>query len=334
MNILFSCAGRRNYLLSYFRETLGGRGKLLATDSSEAAPAMKEADIAIVVPRVHEVGYIDVLMDICSSHNVGILISLNDHELPILAENKDRFSAIGTTVVVSSLEVVELCFDKGETAAFAENIGIKTPKTFDSILSVEKSLSENAVSFPLFVKPRWGTASSGIELVENMEELRLAWDFGQRKISRLGLRSGGEGKSSLLVQQALPGNEYGVDVVNDLQGSYQATFVKRKLGMRSGETDKAITEENPALVAAGERIGKALGHVGNLDCDFFVDKDDIYLLEMNPRFGGGYPFTSEAGADIPAALVAWAEGREPPSSWRNIVVGVMSAKCDRLVRLN
>src|SRR5690606_38983435 len=115
-----------------------------------------------------------------------------------------------------------------------------------------------SLAFPLFVKPRWGTASSGIERVETIEELELAWKFGIRKLARQGLRTGNGKVSGLLIQQALPGHEYGVDIVNDLEGNYKATFIKRKLGMRAGETDKAVTENNPALKAAAEKIAVAL----------------------------------------------------------------------------
>lgn len=333
MNILFSCAGRRNYLLKYFREALRGDGSVLATDLSPLAPAMAEADKALTVPRVDASGYIDELINICKDNEVGLLISLNDHELPILASSKDKFQQVGTKIVVSAPSVVELCFDKGATARFAEELGIKVPHTFEHLEEARSAIASGALTFPLFVKPRWGTASTGIEKVENIDELELAWHFGIRKLDRQGLRTGDDKASGLLIQQALPGHEYGVDIVNDLDGRHQATFIKRKLGMRAGETDKAVTEDNPSLKAAAQRIAIALKHIGNLDCDFFVNGDEIYLLEMNPRFGGGYPFTAEAGGDVPAALIAWAKGLEPPVGWDNLQIGITTAKCDRLVRV-
>ena len=112
----------------------------------------------------------------------------------------------------------------------------------------------------------------------------------------------------LIAQEKVTGTEYGLDIVNDLAGRHVTTFVKRKLAMRAGETDKAVTVSHPALEAVGRRIGEALRHIGNLDCDVFVDGERFWVLELNPRFGGGYPFTHRAGANLPAALIAWAQG--------------------------
>lgn len=334
MNILFSCAGRRNYLLQYFKNALAGSGSVFATDSSLLAPTMAEADESFLVPPVNAENYLEVLLGICKDNKVGMVISLNDHELPILAAAKDRFAEIGTQVVVSDLSVIELCFDKGLTERFSEEIGIKTSLTFTSLESATQAIEANTLKFPIFVKPRWGSGSAGIEKVENMHELNLAWEFNNIKLNRWGLRVGDQQESGLLIQQALPGHEYGIDIINDLEGNYQATFVKQKLGMRAGETDKAKTLNFPIFEEIGRKISAALGHIGNLDCDFFVDGDDIYLLEMNPRFGGGYPFSAEAGVDVPAALIAWALGKEPDASWKDIKFDVTTAKCDRLVKVS
>ena len=331
MNILFSCAGRRNYLLKYFKNALADKGQVFTTDLSSTAPAMAEADRAFLVPKVDADNYIDSVLTICKDNDVRLIISLNDHELPILAAAKDKFLAIGTTAIISELPIIELCFDKERTADFAINLGIKTPLTFVNLESAIQALETGKLTFPLFIKPRWGSGSAGIERVESVEELTLTWKLSNIKLARLGLRLGNENESGLLIQQALPGNEYGVDIVNDLKGNYRATFIKQKLAMRAGETDKAKTVHLPALEEIGQKISKSLGHIGNLDCDFFVDGDDIYLLEMNPRFGGGYPFTAEAGVDVPAALVAWAAAKEPDPNWLNIKFNITSAKCDRLV---
>ena len=333
MNILFSCAGRRNYLLQYFKNALAGSGKVFATDSSLLAPTMAEADESFLVPPINADHYLEALLGICKNNEVRLVVSLNDHELPVLAAAKKKFAAIGTTVVVSDLPVIELCFNKGLTERFCEKVGIMTSLTFTSLESATQAIEAKTLKFPIFVKPRWGSGSAGIERVESLHELNLAWELNNIKLDRLGLRVGDDQDPGLLIQQALPGMEYGVDIVNDLEGNYQATFVKQKLGMRAGETDKAKTVNMPIFEEIGKKISIALGHIGNLDCDFFVDGDDIYLLEMNPRFGGGYPFSAEAGVDVPAALIAWVLGVQPHSSWKDIKFNVTTAKCDRLVKV-
>ena len=334
MNILLSCAGRRNYLVRYFKNALAGKGKIFATDISPLAPTIAEVDQYFIVPRVDANNYLETLLKICKDNKIDMIVSLNDHELPVLAAAKEQFSAIGTTVIVSDLSVIELCFDKDQTTEFAKKLGIKTSLTFTTLDSAVQAISIGTLKFPLFVKPRWGSGSAGIERVESLKELKLAWELNTIKLARLGLRVGHQDDPSLLIQQALPGYEYGVDIVNDLKGNYQATFIKQKLGMRAGETDKAKTVDLPIFEAIGQKISVALKHMGNLDCDFFVDGDDIYLLEMNPRFGGGYPFSAEANVDVPSALISWVEGKEPDPHWKEIKFNVTTAKCDRLVKLS
>jgi carbamoyl-phosphate synthase large subunit len=135
----------------------------------------------------------------------------------------------------------------------------------------------------------------------------------------------------VLIQECLTGEEYGLDVINDLDGTYVTTFAKRKLKMRAGETDRSTTVQSDRLSAVGRTIGRMLGHVGNLDCDVFLNETGCYVLEMNPRFGGGYPFSHIAGANLPAALIAWARGEEPHPSWFQIEPGVTASKFYDLV---
>ena len=112
MNILFTCAGRRRYLLNYFKEIIGDSGKIIATDMQLSAPALTAADVKIQVPRVYTEDYIPTTLNICKEYKVDVLISLNDLELPILAERKYDFEAIGTKVIVSDSNVIDICFDK------------------------------------------------------------------------------------------------------------------------------------------------------------------------------------------------------------------------------
>ena len=112
----------------------------------------------------------------------------------------------------------------------------------------------------------------------------------------------------VIVQKKIEGQEYGLDVINDLNRNYQTTIVKRKIAMRAGETDCAQIENIPELKALGEQLSKALGHIANLDVVVFLENGNPYVLEMNARFGGGYPFSHLAGVDLPQAIVNWLRG--------------------------
>lgn len=338
MNILLTCAGRRNYLIHYFRETLDtiATGQIYAADASPDAPAMQQADRAFVVPRVDDPRYFDQLLTLCQEHGIDLLVSLNDLELPLIALQCERFTQAGTIVVVSSAEVVNTCFDKLAMNAFLQRHGFHVPETLVSLDDARHALAEGSLHFPLVVKPRWGTASISIELVHSIEELELAYHLTHARIMRtiIAQVSMKDALQAVLIQQHVPGDEYGLDIVNNLDGDYKATFVRLKLAMRAGETDRAVTVHHPQLEALGRALGKRLGHVGNLDCDVLVHKDTYAIIDMNPRFGGGYPFSHLAGANVPAALLAWARGEQARPEWLTIEAGVKASKYDQLIRVH
>jgi carbamoyl-phosphate synthase large subunit len=333
MNVLLTCGGRRNYLVDYFRRALAGKGRVVVTDASSAAPALAAADCAFTVPPITDDSYIGILENICRSNEIGLIVPLNDLELPLLSSHRGRFEALGAKVAVSGPDVIDTCFDKLKTYQFLSSFDIATPFTVASLEEADAAIASGELGFPLIIKPRWGSASIGIEVVEDAEELRSVYPLVQRRVKRSILAgvSRQDPERAVLIQQRLSGSEHGLDVVNDFSGRHVATFARRKLAMRAGETDRATTVHDPALTTVGRRLGSALGHVANLDCDVFTSGDDIHVLEMNPRFGGGYPFSHAAGADIPATLVAWARGEEPDPRWLTIDPGVVSAKCDIVI---
>lgn len=306
---------------------------MMVADADENAPTVQEADRAFLVPTVDRDDYTDFLFDVCRREGVDLVVPLNDFELPVLAAARHRFEQAGITVVVSSSEVISTCFDKWKTIRFAAAQGIRTPRTFLTLAEAVGAIRSGELAFPLVVKPRWGTASLGIDYVEDERELHLAYELGAKRLWRtvLARASSDDIEHSLLIQQRLVGGEYGLDVVNDLRGRHVCAWVKRKLGMRAGETDRAVTAVHEGVEALGTAVGRALGHIANLDCDVFVMDGLCYLLEMNPRFGGGYPFSHMAGANLPAALIAWATNGEVSADWLTLTPGVTGAKCDRVV---
>jgi carbamoyl-phosphate synthase large subunit len=333
MNVLLTCAGRRNYLIQYFRVALGPEGRVFAADASPTAAALAEADAAFVAPHLCDPNYIPWLLEICRAWRVTMVVPLSDYELPYLAAHRAQFIAVGTLPVISSPAVVDICLDKWAAYAFLRERGIATPRTYRLLDDVRAALDRGEVAFPLVVKPRWGSGSSGIEIVMDAEELELAYPLAVRRYARSlppGVRAA-QPSDTAVIQEWIAGDEYGLDVVNDLSGRHVATLAKRKLLMRSGETDRAVTVADARFTALGAALGAALGHLGNLDCDVFDVSGTLMVLEMNPRFGGGYPFAHTAGANLPAALVAWARGGATDPAWFACDPGTTMAKCDRVV---
>lgn len=337
MNILFTCAGRRNYLINYFKEVLKSQGKVFAADKQISAPALVDADVAVQVPNIYDKGYIPAIIDVVKKNNIKAVISLNDLELPILAVRKNEIEQFGAKVIISSEDVINISFDKWETVQFLERIGLKSPKTFVSLDEAKKAIEAGELKFPLVLKPRWGSASIGIDFIESVEELELVHHLQKIRLGRSILAEIVSEKclnSAILIQEKILGTEYGMDVLNDFNENYVNTFVRKKLSMRAGETDKAISVIDERFNRIGKIIGENLKHIGNLDCDVFEHNGELYVLELNPRFGGGYPFSHEAGCNTPAVYIEWLKGNTEISELSHYKEGLMFSKCDRMLRVN
>jgi carbamoyl-phosphate synthase large subunit len=312
---------------------IGNSGNIIAADMQLSAPALTAADIKVQVPGVYADNYLDTVLDICKKYDVKVLISLNDLELPILSARKKDFEAIGVNVVVSDPEVIDICFDKYKTAQFIESLGLKTPKTYIDYNEAVDAIRTGVLKFPLILKPRWGSGSIGLEFVDDLEELEMVYKLDKKKVQKSILATASTDEKFLLIQEVIKGAEYGLDIVNDFNKKHRGVSVKQKLSMRAGETDKAVTVDNARLREIGSVIGKSLKHIGNLDCDVLERDGEYYVLELNPRFGGGYPFSHEAGVNIPKAIVAWSQGEDVPDSVFVPEYGKMFSKCDILLNV-
>jgi carbamoyl-phosphate synthase large subunit len=162
--------------------------------------------------------------------------------------------------------------------------------------------------------------SIGIYKANNFEELEVLYRKIVNEInsSYLKYESLADIEKSILIQQCINGAEYGIEVVNDLVANYVTTLCKKKVAMRSGETDQAVTINDDKLRKIGESLSHSLGHVAMLDVDCLEEDGEFYVLEMNARFGGQYPFSHLAGANIPKQIVNWVNGE--PTHIENITV--------------
>ena len=336
MNILFTCAGRRNYLINYFKQALNGDGLVIVADMQYSAPAMADADIAITVPTIYDKEYVNSIIQVIKDYDVKALISLNDLELPVLAAYRNEIESTGAKLIVSNWNVIDIAFDKWKTIQFLGSIGLKSPKTYISLDNALHAIDEGELDFPLVIKPRWGSASIGIDFPENEIELKLSYQMQTMKLKQTILNEASKNdiSHSILIQEKIQGNEYGVDILNDFEGNYVGTFARKKLAMRAGETDKAISVIDSHINIIGRTIGENLKHIGNLDCDIFNYNGELYILELNPRFGGGYPFSHLAGVNTPAIYIEWLKGNTEIKKYINYEEGLMFSKCDRLIKVH
>lgn len=299
MNILVLSAGTRNKIIQYFKRALNGRGYVIATDMSATAPAIYEADRFYLVPRITEPGYIDQILEICKKEQIAGVLSLIDPELSLLAANQTRFKEIGVTVIGSDYALCERALDKMEMYRWLSAHGYPCARSYDNLDEFFCAVERGEVSYPVFVKPIRGSASVAISKVYDRETVEFLFE-----------RSGG-----LMIQEFLDGQEIGADCYIDLiSGEVVSVFTKKKIAMRAGETDKAVSFKDEKLFSLIERFVKESGWSGQIDIDVFDVGGEYYISEVNPRFGGGYPHAYEAGCDFMSRIVKNLEGESTPSA--------------------
>lgn len=295
MNILIASCGTRNKIVQYFKQALRGRGKVVATDCSPNAPALYEADVHYIVPRITEENYLDILYDICRKEKIKGVLSLIDPELSLLALHEKDFEKLGTTVIGSSYELCERTLNKWEMYKWLKDHGYYCARSYMDIEEFVRDVKAGLLTYPVFVKPAKGSASISISKAYDEETVRL-------------LVSHGEG---MMIQEFLDGQEIGADCYIDLQSRKPVSvFTKKKIVMRAGETDKAISFKDEKLLALIERFIGEAGFLGQIDIDIFQIGEVYYISEINPRFGGGYPHAYECGVDHMELIVNNLEGQE------------------------
>lgn len=311
MNVLLTSVGRRAYMVKYFQNVLGAEGKVHVSNSDDKTVAFHYADYSVITPLIYDDEYIPFLLNYCKENNIDIIVSLFDIDLLILAKNKEKFAEIGTRVIVSEPELISICNDKWKTYLYLKENGFNVPKTYLSLSKVMLALESGELHYPIVVKPRFGCGSIALSIAEDEMALLYYYSRNTRAVNRTYLKyeSAGE-EEKIIYQECLNGQEYGVDIINDLNGNYRNSIVKKKIAMRAGETDIAELLNEPAISAEAERLGRLTKHIANMDCDVFLVDGKPYILEMNARFGGGYPFSHVGGCNLPQAIVEWSKGNE------------------------
>lgn len=288
INILITSVGRRTCLAEYFKKELRGIGNLVATDCSNLAPALYNADKYYIVPRIDHPNYISVIKDICNQEDITAVFSLIDPELSLLAKYSDEFRKIGVVPIVSSYDACELWLDKYESFIFCRNNGFKFAETYKDFADFQNALGKKEIDFPVIIKPQKGSASLNVSKVKNIEEAKIIY----------------ESSKDMIIQEFLNGHELGVDVYVDLiSKKVVSIFVKEKAAMRAGETDKAKSIKSETLFKIIEDLVSKADLVGPIDIDVFDVNGDYYISEINPRFGGGYLLAYECGCNFPRYII-------------------------------
>lgn len=272
MNILLTAVGKRAQLIKYLKKT----SKVFGTDISTLAPAACFVDGFYIVPKYNEKDYVNELIRICKKENIDMVIPLYEREFELLCDYREEFERVNTILLLSDKNVIKACNDKWETYKFFNKNGIKTPKSF--LLKETPSDFE----FPLIIKPRDGMGSSSVFKIYDNNDL----NFFASKVH------------NPIIQQYVEGTEYTIDVLCDLNSRIISIVPRQRIEVRAGEVTKSKTIKDKEIIDKTFELCSKLKGIGPLTIQCIKDKfDNIYFIEINPRFGGGVPLTFEAGVD-------------------------------------
>lgn len=289
IRVLFTGVGRRVELIQTFREAglvLNKELKIYGADSSTTAPALAYCDVCCQICGMKEERYIDELLSICGKHHIDLLIPTIDTDLLTLAENRKQFEDVGTKVLISSYEMVNICQDKRLTSKFFSDCGLITPSTVDDWNAYKDG-------FPAFIKPKDGSSSINAYRVDDIKELELY----ASKIK------------DYIVQSYISGTEYTVDIFTDFNGQPIYIIPRVRMAVRSGEVLKTEIDLDEKIIDECKRIVAKFKPCGAMTVQLIRDKEGAdYFIEINPRFGGGAPLAMKAGAKSAEALLKLVDG--------------------------
>lgn len=285
-NILITSAGQRVSLVRSFQKELKKiykDGKVFTVDFNPSlSPACHVSDGYRKVKRVTDKSYIDELISICKELEVRLIVPTIDTELLILAENKDLFLREGIIPIVSSLNFIKKCRDKRIINEFFVENNIDIPREVD----------KNNLTFPFFIKPFDGSLSKDIFIIRKESEL-TPYHFSNEKLMFMEYIDHDDH------------DEYTVDTYYDKNGNLKCVVPRKRIFVRAGEVNKGLTENNEIIDYIKKRLSYIEGAVGCLTMQFFFNNISkrIIGIEINPRFGGGYPLSYLAGANYPRFLI-------------------------------
>ncbi|MBQ6946799.1 MAG: ATP-grasp domain-containing protein [Clostridia bacterium] len=302
VKVLITNVGRRGYLVEYLKQIKDSDIKVYVSDCDKTASGLfTENDGVFILPKPVDDAerYVDTLIQTCLQNDITVVIPVIDPEIDILSQYVTRFRENGIFVLVSAQEVLEICYNKINMNSFLQDGGFLVPKTYVDLPSFEAALDRGEIAMPVIIKPIYGSGSVSTYKVNDVKEVKALFCEGH------------------MIQELIDGQEFGCDVFNDLSKTPVRCVLKKKLAMRSGETDKALTIKDKEMQREVLRLATCLGHIGNLDCDLIKRGDDYYIIDLNPRFGGGYPATHAAGVNLLKLVLNMSQGIEIEPEFEN-----------------
>lgn len=292
--LLVLAAGRRNYVVEALLEAAAPTDTLLVADRSPFAAALSVSGTYPLLEPSNGDETGEWLIATCRNRSVDAVICLHDYRTVEIARIQEKLRAHGTRFIGPSEETAKLLLDKfsfaGHVVSVCEEASVPT-------LYPGQLTSRHFDEHPTWVlKDRYGSGSSGLADLDSFQSV-------QSHLSNA---------ETIICQPKFSSPEWNVDLFYDESHVLRGYAAKIKRRMRAGETDAAtvVTRAPKGLIETCEQVLSGLRVSGNVDMDLFAEADGFKLIDVNPRFGGGYAFSSAAGYDAASAVWAMAGNAE------------------------
>ncbi|GAB4335103.1 MAG: ATP-grasp domain-containing protein [Calditrichia bacterium] len=293
--------------------------KIIGTDIQNDVIGKYFCDKYYVIPKASDSeNYLNTLLSICEIEGVDVVLPQNTAELIVLASNKSKFEAIGTSVAVSNLNSIEIANNKYKLMETCTELEFQTAKFY--LVNNFNKLYHYAgkLGWPnkkIVVKPPISNGSRGVRIIdENINRREL---FYKEKPTSLFITMEelknilGDSFPELVVMEYISGEEYTVDV---LRTEKKIVVIPRKRDLiRSGITFNATTERNEKIIEYSKKISEKINLTHCFGFQFIMDEGgEPKILECNPRVQGTMVLATFAGANIIYSSIKSSLGEDIP----------------------
>lgn len=230
---------------------------------------------------------------------VGVIVSLGGQTAINLAEPLAR---LGAPIIGTGIEAIRNAEDRGCFEAIMEKLQIPQPEGV-AVTHIEEGVeAAKRIGYPVLVRPSYVLGGRAMQIVSNEEQLR---HYLQTAVEI-------NVEHPVLVDKYILGKELEVDAVCDGENVFVPGIMEHveHTGVHSGDsisvypTFSVSEKAKQTILDYTVRLGKEIGIRGLYNIQFIVDgKEDVYVIEVNPRSSRTVPFLSKA-TGVPLAHIA------------------------------
>lgn len=238
--------------------------RLIGTTVYERSPAQAFCDIFEKAPPTNHPAYFDWIAELIRKYDIALAIPGIEIDVTAWNEHREIFEQNGAKVLLNNAELIRLCADKWTFYQRLVECGAQC--------AIPSSLEydQRHHRFPLLLKPRRGSGSKGIVIVEDRESL-------EAHLSAIG--------SELMIQPIVgtADEEYTTSAFFDCSGNLCNSITLKRTLAQGGFTESAETVAVADIDDTLVRLGEIFKPIGPTNFQFRIDDGKPWLLEINPR---------------------------------------------------